>query len=58
MKSVTCYLTVRVEIDYDESVYKDENEAVQDASTYCDYEFKLNRADLKITETEICGVNE
>ena len=58
MKSVTCYLTVRVEIDYDESVYKSEEEAVQDASTYCDYEFKLNRAYLKITETEICGVNE
>lgn len=58
MKSVTCYLTVRVEIDYDESVYHDEDEAVQDTITNCDYEFSYDEGGLKIVGTEICGINE
>ena len=58
MKSVTCYLTVRVEIDYDESKYHNEDEAVQEAISNCDYAFSYDEGGLKITETEICGINE
>ena len=58
MKSTTCYLTVRVEIDYDENLYEDENEAIQETISRCDYRFAFNEDGLEITETEICGINE
>lgn len=58
MKSTTCYLTVRVEIDYDENLYEDENEAIQEAISQCDYQFSYRGHGLGITESDICGVNE
>ena len=58
MESTTCYLTVRVEIDYDENLYESEDEAVQETIANCDYSFAYNKNGLEITETEICGNNE
>jgi len=58
MKSTTCYVTVRVEIDYKESSFQNEEEAIQQAIADCDYKFSLEQEDLKITGTEICGINE
>lgn len=43
MKSTTCYLTVRVEIDYDENLYESEDEAVQETIANCDYSFAYNK---------------
>lgn len=58
MKTVDCYVTVRVEVAYNDSEYKDKKEAIQEAISECDYLFNLDRKDLKITETEICGIND
>lgn len=57
MESTVCYVTVRVEVDYDENLYSEE-EAVQEAISQCDYSFDINREELKITGTEICGIND
>ena len=43
MKSTTCYLTVRVEIDYDENLYENEDEAIQEAISHCDYQFSYKK---------------
>lgn len=58
MKSTTCYLTVRVEIGYNENLYESEDEAIQEIITNCDYVFAYNENGLEITGTEICGINE
>lgn len=57
MKSTVCYITVRIEVDYDENLYSEE-EAVQEAISQCDYGFDINREELKIAGTEICGIND
>lgn len=57
MESTVCYITVRIEVDYDENLYS-EDEAVQEAISQCDYGFDINREELKITGTEICGIND
>lgn len=58
MKETTCYVTVRLNVVYDEAKYKNGDEAVQEAVSECLYEFVIDRPDLRIMDTEICGINE
>lgn len=58
MKTTTCYITVRLDIEYDETQYLNEEDAIQEAVQECDYEFGLDADNLKIVGTEICGIND
>ena len=51
------YLEVKVEIDYDESIMT-KDEAIQEAVSSFDYDFKLNSeyTPIKVTDTEITEI--
>lgn len=55
MKTTTAYINVRLDIEYDETLFTPED-AVQEAVQETDYSFNLYRPDLKISSTEICGI--
>lgn len=57
MLVTTCYVTVRVDVAFDEFEY-DECEAVQEAIACADYRFHLDSPGLGIVDTEICGIND
>ena len=57
MKSTKFYVKVRVEIDYDETQYSEE-EAVQETISQCDYGFSYDCDNLMITGTEICDIDD
>ena len=58
MKTTTCYVTVRLNIEYDETQYLNEKDAIQDVVQECDYGFGLDADELKIVDTEICEVSD
>jgi hypothetical protein len=58
MKNKALYITVRLDVEYNEKIsnWKDTKEIVMNE---CDYYFKIsNFEDIKITNTEICGESE
>lgn len=55
MKTTTAYISVRLDIEYDETLFTQED-AVQEAVQETDYSFNLDRSDLKISSTDICGI--
>ena len=57
MKTKAVYLTVRVDVEYDENVHTDVEELMNDISSECDYDFSFDDNSAKIIGTEICGIN-
>lgn len=58
MKNKALYITVRLDVSYNEKIsnWEDTKEIVMQE---CDYYFKIsNFEDIEITNTEICGESE
>lgn len=53
----TAYITVRLDIEYDETRFESAEEAQQYAVQETTYSFQLDYDGIKITDTEICGIN-
>lgn len=56
MPTKTVYITVRLDIEHDK-VSEITDEDVQEVITETDYSFD-DVGDFKITDTEICGIND
>lgn len=54
----TAYVTVRLEIEYDETRFESAEEAQQYAVQETAYSFPLDYDGIKITDTQICGINQ
>ena len=53
----TAYITGRLDIEYDETRFESAEEAQQYAVQETTYSFQLDYDGIKITDTEICGIN-
>lgn len=54
----TAYVTVRLDIEYDETRFESAEEAQQYAVQETAYSFPLDYDGIKITDTQICGINQ
>lgn len=54
----TAYITVRLDIEFDENRFESAEEAQQYAVQETQYSFPLDGDGIKITGSEICGINE
>lgn len=54
----TAYIRVRLDIEYDETQFESAEEAQQYAVQETQYSFPLDEKGVKITGSEICGINE
>jgi uncharacterized alkaline shock family protein YloU len=58
METESFYLKVRVVVEYDPKVHKDTEEMLNEVSSELDYKMQFNHKSVRITETEIVGINE
>lgn len=54
----TAYITVRLDIEYDEKSFDSAEEARDFAVQETMYSFPLDKEEIKIVDTEICGINQ
>jgi hypothetical protein len=58
-KTKSIYITVRLDVEYDENLMADEVESiVNDVVSEMEYEMKYKSDVAEIIDTEICGINE
>jgi len=58
MDAASGYITVRLDLEYNPKAFHSKEDAIQQAVTDVVYSFPLSEPDLKITGTEICGINQ
>ena len=58
MKRTTVYITVRLDVEFDQKKFASEQEAAQYAVQETPYCFTLEKPEIKIADTEICGIND